>query len=237
MAQQRRGFPFRWVLPSAQLLVCFVILWPMRDSLLFELLETVRSYAPARAAGRKVAEEQRVLILPSFTLTPEEEQARNAGAKVTELRIRAPIVLNFPVLVAQLPYVLVVPAKKEWVPRVMSAVTWRALSWPFAGIVFWWFAGRGIEALVAARRSVVYPRLSRIETLLAVILFFFGLVAFIGALMSTPDDRSDLQFMALLAGGWLWGILASLTIAARFLQWRLLKRIAPAQPTTSPPPP
>lgn len=168
MAHQRDGFPFRWVLPSAQLLVCFVVLWPVRDSLLFDLLETVRSYAPARAAGGKVAEEQRVLILPSFTLTPEEEQARNAGAKVTELRFRAPIVLNFPVLVVQLPYVLVVPAREEWVPRVMSAMTWRALSWPFAGIVFWWFAGRGIEALLAARRSIPYPRLSRIETVLAV---------------------------------------------------------------------
>jgi hypothetical protein len=236
MAHQRDGFPFRWVLPSAQLLVCFVVLWPVRDSLLFDLLETVRSYAPARAGG-KVAEEQRVLILPSFTLTPEEEQARNAGAKVTELRFRAPIVLNFPVLVVQLPYVLVVPARKEWVPRVMSAMTWRALSWPFAGIVFWWFAGRGIEALLAARRSIPYPRLSRIETVLAVILFFFGLVAFIGALMSTPDDRSDLQFMALLAGGWLWGILASLTIAARFLQWRFLKESAAAKPPAGPPSP
>lgn len=234
MERQHGAFPFRWVLPSAQLLVCFVILWPLRDSLFFELSETVRSYAHARATGDGVAEEQRVLILPSYTLTPEEEQGRNA-AKVTELRIRAPLVLNFPVLVAQLPYILVVPAKKEWVPRGMSAVTWRALSWPFAGIAFWWFAGRGIEALLAARRSFVYPRLSRIETVLAVILFFSGLVAFIGALMTTPDDRSDLQFMALLAGGWLWGILASLTIAARFLQWRLLKPSVPVQPTTGPP--
>jgi hypothetical protein len=235
MAQQRSGFPFRWVLPSAQLLVCFVILWPVRDGLLFELSETIRSYAPARATGGRVAEEQRVLILPSFTLTPEEQEAHNAAVKVTELRIRAPLVLNFPVLVAQLPYVLVAPAKKEWVPKGMSAVTWRALSWPLAGIVFWWSSGRAIEALLAARRSVVYPRLGRIETALAVILFFFGLVAVIGALMSTPDDRSDLQFMALLAGGWLWGILASLTIAGRFLQWRLLKGSAAARPPAGPP--
>jgi Tfp pilus assembly protein PilN len=61
-----------------------------------------------------------------------------------------------------------------------------------------------------------------------------GLVTLIGILTTTPDDRSDLQFMTLLAGGLLWGVLATVTITARFLQWRVAKRNAAAQATMVP---
>jgi fatty acid desaturase len=156
----------------------------------------------------------------------------DAAKKVSEIRTEAPLALNFPVFVAQLPYIAVSPAKREWVPKGMPPNTWRALSWPFVGILFWWFLGRGIEALRTARRSVVYPRIRWIETAVALILLATGLVTLIGILTTTPDDRSDLQFMTLLAGGLLWGILATVTITARLLQWRVAKRNAAAQATT-----
>jgi len=36
MARQCSSFPFRWVLPYAQLFVCIAVLWPDRGFLLFE---------------------------------------------------------------------------------------------------------------------------------------------------------------------------------------------------------
>jgi len=105
------------------------------------------------------------------------------------------------------------------------------MSWPFAGLFFWWLSGRSVEALFAARQSVARPRINWAETSLAGILFIIGLATLVGILTSTPDDRRDLQFMAWVAGGLLWGILATATIAARFLQRRIQKRVTAAHST------
>lgn len=166
----------------------------------------------------------------------ERQRTDDAATKVADIRSEAPLALNFPVLVAQLPYILVRPAKREWVPKGMPPETWRALSWPFVGILFWWILGRSVEALRTARRSVVHPRISWVETAFALILLGAGLVTLVGILTTTPDDRSDLKFMTLLAGGLLWGILATVTITARFLQGRVAKRNAAAQAMTDPTP-
>jgi hypothetical protein len=134
------------------------------------------------------------------------------------------VLLDFPVAVAQVPYILANPRKREWTPRGMLPEIWRAISWPFAGALFWWCAGRGIEALLAARRSVVYPRLALVETVFAAVLFCIGVAMLVGIITSTPDDRRDLQFLALVAGGLLWGVLATFTVTARIFQWRIHKR-------------
>ena len=231
MAHQYRSFPFRWVLPTVQLVVCLALLWPVRGLLLFGVLESIHSYSHPTPKSSVVLDPNGVnIVVP--TVTPERQRTDDAATKVAEIRTKAPLALNFPVLIAQLPYILLSPAKREWVPKGMPSDTWRALSWPFVGILFWWFLGRSVEALPTARRSVVHPPISWIETAFALILFSTGRVAFIGILTTTPDDRSDLQFMTLLAGGLLWGLLATVTITARFLQWRLAKRSASAQSTT-----
>jgi hypothetical protein len=69
--------------------------------------------------------------------------------------------LNLPVGIVQLPYVLAhpTPGGKQWVPRGMMFTTWRALSWPIFGVFFWWFAGRGMDAFRAARKSILLPRI------------------------------------------------------------------------------
>ena len=118
----------------------------------------------------------------------------------------------------------------------MSPYVWRALSWPFAGTIFWWLSGRGVEALRVVRRSVVHPRMNMTETVWATILFCFGVISLVGILTSTPADRDDIQFMALLAGGRLWGILGAVTIWTRFLQRRILKAEASEQLRSKPSP-
>ncbi|MBI3478272.1 MAG: hypothetical protein HY010_21285 [Acidobacteria bacterium] len=133
-------------------------------------------------------------------------------------RMRVPVVLNFPVVVAQLPYLLI--RRREWLPQGMLLGAWRALTWPLAGLIFWWLAGRGIDALLASFRSTVRPRLNWMEVTWASILLLVGAMTLVGILTTTPDDRRDSDFMALLYGGLLWGVLAALTITARFRQWR-----------------
>lgn len=221
MAPHGRSLPFRWVLPFVQLVVCLALLWPERGFLLFELIESIQSYyspAPKSKTDSKGVD----VVAPSLTRQEQRWADRWEREKM------APLVLDFPVLIAQLPYILVSPAKREWVPKGMFPDIWRSLSWPFAGMFFWWFLGRGVEALSAARRSIALPRISWVETTFALILFGIGVVALIGILTSTPDDRRDIQFLALVAGGLLWGILASVTIAARFLQRRIVRRHAAA---------
>lgn len=227
MAQQCKGFPFRWVLPSVQLVVCLALLWPVRGLLRLGAEESIYSYFPPTPKGAVVRDPGANIILPP--VSPERQRTDDAAAEIADIRMKAPLALNFPVLVWQLPYILVSPAKREWVPRGMSPDTWRSLSWPCLGLFFWWFLGRSVEALLAARRSVVYPRISWIETSFALVLLSTGLITLVGILTTTPDDRRDLEFMALLAGGLLWGVLATVTITARFLQWRAAKRNAAAQ--------
>ncbi len=233
MADQDRGFPFRWVLPSVQLVVCVALLWPVRGSLFFGVRESIDSYSHPTTKRKVVLDPKWLVVSPT---TPELQPTTDIATKLAEIRRKAPLALNLPVGIAQLPYVLVSPAKREWVPKGMLPNTWRALSWPLVGIFFWWFLGRSVEALPTARRSVVYPRISWIETACAVILLGTGLVALIGMLTSTPADRSDLQFMTLLAGGLLWGLLATVTITARFLQWRVAKRNVAAKINMDPSP-
>src|SRR5712672_3165659 len=95
MALQHRSFPFRWVLPSAQLLICLVLLWPVRNFLLFGVMGSIASYSSPNL---------KYVIVPP--LTREGQRRVDAVVKVWEIRKTAPLALNFPVLIAQLPYVL-----------------------------------------------------------------------------------------------------------------------------------
>src|SRR5579859_7994724 len=173
-----RGFPFRWVLPSAQLLVCLVLLWPVRQFLLFEVIQSIHSYSSSTQSDGISSSEGVTIIVPP--ISREAQQRADSFTKLWETRKTVPLALNFPVLIVQLPYVILSPTKTEWVPKGMFFDVWRALSWPFAGMFFWWFLGRGFEALSAARRSVAGPRISWVETAFALILFIIGIVMLIG---------------------------------------------------------
>lgn len=157
-------------------------------------------------------------------LISEHQEATDSADKLRALETKVPVALNFPVLVVQIPYILVRHPRREWVPRGMFPEQWRALAWPIAGIFFWWLVGRGIDALRAARKSSALPSITSVETAFAGLLFAIGIVSLIGLITSTPDDRRDFQFLALLTGGLLWGVLAAFTIGARFFQWRIHKR-------------
>jgi len=212
-------YQLRWVLPVAELLVCLVALWPARGHFLVGLMLAKLLRAPTQQGTGQVSEPQYVIDLPE--LTPERQQEVDARYEKELRRMRVPVVLNFPVAVAQVPFSLV--TKREWVPQGILKESWRALIWPLVGIVFWWLTGRGIEALSASFQRSVNPRLHWMEVTWAVVLVVVGIVTFIGIVTSTPDDRRDKDFMALMYGGLLWGVLAGLTVTARFRQRRIRK--------------
>jgi hypothetical protein len=68
-----------------------------------------------------------------------------------------------------------------------------------------------MEALSAAFRSTLHPRIGGIEVTRAIFLVVIGIVTLIGIVTSTPDDRRDKELIALMYGGLLWGVLAALT--------------------------
>jgi len=220
MKEQLRTFPFRWLLPLLQFSLCLISLWPYRDILVFELSSSIRAYAPAQS-GTASSRPQHIDIP---TLTPEEQTAFDRGAKTDILRMRVPVVLNFPVVILQLPYVILNPEQTEWVPKEMLADTWRAMSWPFAGVLFWWSLGRGIEALSSSRKAIISPRVTLPETIFAAVLVCFGVAEMVMTVTATPDHRAELRNMVLPIGGILWGVLASLTIVARISQWKILRK-------------
>jgi len=77
--------------------------------------------------------------------------------------------------------VILNPSKEEWVPLGMDVITWRAISWPLLGILFWWSAGRGIEALIATRRGLVQPEISWVKAAIG------------GGVVFVLRDRRDLS--------------------------------------------
>jgi hypothetical protein len=213
-----RVLSFRRVLPIVQLLICIIALWPSRYFVWFQLSQSLQAYAlvkPQHPLSR--------INIEIPTLNPHQQQEADSAARIEQLRMEVPVALNFPALIAQLPYLVTI--RREWVPLGMMRIVWRGLSWPLAGVFFWWLAGRGVDALRAVWKSVVAPRITMAETISAGLLFAIGVATLVGILTSTPDDRRDIDFLALIAGGLLWGVLAALTIAARVLQWRRVKRI------------
>jgi hypothetical protein len=156
----------------------------------------------------------------SIQLQPQDLKMLHDAEKNAR-RENVPAALNVPLGLLQLPYTILNPERQAWVPRGMFFETWRAVSWPLIGIMFWWAAGRGLEALVAARRGIIRPRISWPEMGIASLFFvIFGGVA-IFLTFDRESMRSDPNSAILLAGCGLWAILAGVTIAARIAQWRI----------------
>lgn len=208
------GFPFRWVLPITQLLVCIVILRPDWPSLRAEVGHSLEGLKQSLLESDKPAPDSEIVIdvTPAAPPPPTEPN-------FYEIRITTPAALNLPVGIAQIPFVLTSPTRTEWVPSGMWLREWRAVSWPFVGAIFWWIAGRGLEALGAARQRLIRPRLHWAETATGVALFISSVV--VGVVLTDRGRDTPPADLVLTAGGVLWAILGAVIVAARLMQWRV----------------
>lgn len=131
--------------------------------------------------------------------------------------------LNVPVEFVQIPYAMVNPNKSEWRPPGMDLFVWRAITYPVWGMLFWWIAGRGADALAAARQNRVTPRIHWLEMVVGVLLLAMGVLVMLAFALGGPQhsDSRDLWFLAMAI---LWGLLGSLSLAGGIMQWRLRRQ-------------
>ena len=216
MIQGRSTFAFRWLLPVMQLVLCAFAIWPLRALFIQEIKDSIRAYRPLKTPPPKPVDN------PQFTnliINPQELRAFQA----LETREWMPMMLNLPAGLIQVPYAILNPAKQEWVPRGMVFKTWRVISWPLIGILFWWSVGRGIEALLAAQRGLVHPRITWTETAVGAALCLFCAIAAVCLPLYAGAD-AEFPYRLWIAGSGLWSVLGGIVVAARVAQFRIRRR-------------
>jgi hypothetical protein len=211
-----RTLRFRLVLPVAQLILCFAILWPLRNMIIFEIRS---SMGKPQAPGSDLRSGP-VWISPFFViLGPWGEFLPPAVQRQT---VWIPALLNVPSMVFELPHAIFSSDHSAWSPRGFDFRLWRAITWPFGGILFWWIAGRGIDSLLAARRRLITPSITWAETGVGVLSLASGvLLCGISVASRMDDDHLTASWQLIGLAGTMWVLLGTATIAARFVQWRL----------------
>jgi hypothetical protein len=205
-----RTIPLRWIFPITELVVCAVLLWPWRGFFIVQMRAAAHAYWPTKV-------EQPVLRLNVVQL-PETPRERRAET-MSMIRISTPGLLNIPCSLLGL-------ARSNLVPKGMLPSFWRSISWPFIGIIFWWIAGRGVEALLASRWHVLSPSITWVEVVVSSLVILLGLFLWAGFL-SDASFRSDFIYpwpLGAAASG-MWILLGGATAAARLVQWRIRRQL------------
>jgi len=233
-------FPFRWALPVVQLLACALVLWPVRHELVADLERRPRPQsdlssprivielrAPASPA-RNASPQPSPQPSPRLTIQPSEEASSKEGGHeehILEARLSLPPDLNFPATLFGFPFAGLFFKQPMTVEYYRA---WRDLVIPVLGIIFWWAAGRGLEALINAKRKLISPRIGPPETTLAIAIFIFAAPI---SLMWLYDAhfRAEFDSRFLAAGAGLWTVLTAITLTARIAQWRIRRTLAAAK--------
>ena len=182
-----------------------------------QVVRSIHAYQPQRNPVPNLPDHVQIVLSPGWEkeLTVFERLER---------RQWVPITLNLPCSLVQLPYVILNPAKQEWIPRNMDLNTWRALTWPLVGFLFWWAAGRGIDALIAARRRLICPRITWIEAITGAALSLFCTIATVCLPLFSGHQDEDFPMKLVVAGLGMWAVLGGVVVAARVAQWRVRRR-------------
>jgi hypothetical protein len=217
MPKSQASFALRWLLPIVQLILCVTALWPWRVTLVHQIGQSLGAYRTSSPSLSTAARRDSAVSVSAYMYADPQDMRTLQALESHEW---VPLLLNLPSGLVQLPYAALNPTREDWKPRGMNLRTWRVMSWPIIGILFWWCAGRGIEALLAARRGLINPHITWPETLVAVALFLFCGITAVSLPVSGQYDR-NFPLIPWVLGSGTWALLAGLTIAARVLQWRL----------------
>lgn len=224
MVLVRRTLAFRWILPVAELILSFAFMWPGRHEVLGEARDAIKLAWTRESPGPNL-DDHFLLVIPEG-IAASELQFENI-----ERRTWIPQVLNLPSGFVQLPYVIFSSSKDEWVPPGFELMTWRAVTWPLLGVIFWWSAGRGIEAVLSAQAREIKPALSWAEIILAIfILVFTALTAIALAANSHPERDPEFPTRLWVCASVIWFLLAGSLITAKVLQWQIAKHNEPVPP-------
>ena len=207
-----RPLPFRKLLPLGQLLLCSLLLLPFRGAILFELLH-VRVYSFAPDSGTTIG--------PDGTVHLGNNPAFDRWMNAQRTTFEAVTFVNLPGVVLELPSAMFTTNGEVWAPKRVERMLWQAVTWPILALPFWWMAGRGLEALVSAKKRLIAPRLWWSETVVSFLLLAVGSTLVIGYLFFAGLDAGDPELRLMGAAGGVWAVLGSITVLAKYLQWRM----------------
>jgi hypothetical protein len=193
---------FAWMLPAGELVLCAILLWPVRLWVLHELGIHLPLWLE-RVIGVRFG---------LFSISPDFSTGASAA-------------LNLPGGEIQLPYIILSADKMEWKPVAMDFRVWRAITWPFLCLPFWWIAGRAIDALNAIPKRKLIPRIGWTETIIGFLFMTTCAIGFAGLLFSGSKEDNDSVTIRFVAGCGLWAMLGGLSVIARFRQRRLRKTL------------
>jgi hypothetical protein len=213
-----RPISFRRVLPIGQLLFCALLLYPSWNG-------SLRSLFHIHTSRRVVINGDLMMVTPPSSLILWTHDADNAFEMVSAF--------NAPSLIFQIPSIVLSQDRKDWHPESIDFKAWRAITWPLLALPFWWMAGRGLEAIFAAKRKIIEPAIGWTTTTISFFLMAAGSALGIGFLFAGPD-RHDLHLQVFVAGCVMWGVLASFTVVARLAQWRLRRNLISTRISESP---
>jgi hypothetical protein len=195
-----RSTKFALVLPVGELLLCAALLWPIRLLVLHALHIPIPPIV------------ERTMLADCVRWSPKR------GFFLDSI-----IMLNIPAGLIQLPYAIKNPTKQEWMPEGIDGGIWRAITWPFLCIPFWWIAGRAVDALKALSQRLLSPRISLMETVIGSFWLASGMLLFISFLIMA-GVKKDANLTRIAAAGGLWICLGALPVVARVSQRRLFEK-------------
>ncbi|HZU32938.1 MAG TPA: hypothetical protein VFB79_17615 [Candidatus Angelobacter sp.] len=196
--------PFQRIFPFGQLAFCALLLWPLRLRILWELHIHVPQF-----------------IIQLFSW----DRYLAFGSHSSLLTLVA--LLNLPGSMVQLPHAIFSRSYNEWIPAGMNSQVWHAVCWPLVCMVFWWLAGRGAEALRAARYKRLLPKIGWMETIVAsLMMLIMGGLFFCGIILGLAEGDKSIFTFQLIGAGAFWFLLSGLTVLARIQQYRLRKKMS-----------
>lgn len=190
-----------------------MVLWPLRAELAFQMRQSFAAYR----WGKEPAPTR-----PFRPANLSAEQYRQEQDE--EVRLRTPLALNAPLLSFTFLYGWVTGDQysEPWAPRGMDFDVWLAIVFSVGGILLWWSAGRGVDAIVAARRREISPRLLKTEAVLAAVWVAFGIWS-VSAAVHDLREMEDGSIYLMGIGGALWTLLGTATLSSWVLQWKIAK--------------
>jgi hypothetical protein len=101
-------------------------------------------------------------------------------------------------------------------------------------LLFWWMAGRALEALQVLGHFQIRPRITLIESIIGGVFMAGGIVLVIGLTVGEGKRvYTDFDTGLFAAAGGLWAVLGGLSVVARFRQWRLRRTLKKSASGTS----
>src|SRR5262249_50000183 len=153
MSGKRAGFRFRWAFPIGQLLLCVILLWPLRGEL-YSNLHPKTSAKPVGPLNIPTVPASPNVKPGQFTIiqvgsVPQDQRAE----RVKQVRLSVPSSLNFPAFFIDYSISGLVADKRRPNSEKFRK-SWMAVTWPLLEFLLWGMVGRAVWAVSSHDKSL-----------------------------------------------------------------------------------